>query len=410
MFVLTCADLFVLFFLSFPSVISNSIQLLVQDLDAACDPALTAMSKVTPPPHPQTTKHHTIKDPSSSSNLFPGRNSISALLFRRGLISCGFPPSLSPPADALAERGARGRPKSLRDVHHHARKAERADHPRQPGVHAQILHAVLHQVHQVLQASADPHRIESRLLNQPRLLFFYSFFLSFPQFFHSQIHQLHLPMQTDQHGGSGAGQWSLERPPLTADAKLVSINSHLKTHTHTACRPTLLLHVVDSTWCVLRLPAPPGHSFSEDGPVGHALHRLPGAPQGTGQLHQDRGERHDARGDDPQGEESSLSNRSFSTGRITQHCLFLDVFFNMVLAVVLVLRRSSPRGHARVLWCVPGMLEESLTDVSILLTVYDEAGGFGEHATCFPLKLVYFVKNHINLNYGVDFDVPTHFS
>lgn len=30
----------------FCSVISNSIQLLVQDLDAACDPALTAMSKV----------------------------------------------------------------------------------------------------------------------------------------------------------------------------------------------------------------------------------------------------------------------------------------------------------------------------------------------------------------------------
>ena len=28
------------------SVISSSIQLLVQDLDAACDPALTAMSKV----------------------------------------------------------------------------------------------------------------------------------------------------------------------------------------------------------------------------------------------------------------------------------------------------------------------------------------------------------------------------
>lgn len=32
--------------LDFCSVISNSIQLLVQDLDAACDPALTAMSKV----------------------------------------------------------------------------------------------------------------------------------------------------------------------------------------------------------------------------------------------------------------------------------------------------------------------------------------------------------------------------
>lgn len=30
----------------FGRVISNSIQLLVQDLDAACDPALTAMSKV----------------------------------------------------------------------------------------------------------------------------------------------------------------------------------------------------------------------------------------------------------------------------------------------------------------------------------------------------------------------------
>lgn len=111
-------------------------------------------------------------------------------------------------------------------------------------------------------------------------------------------------MQTDQHGGSGAGQWSLELPPLPADAKLVSISLRLKTHTHThtACCPMLLLHVVDSTWCVLRLPAPPGHSFSEDRPVGHALHRLPGAPQGTGQLHQDRGERHDARRDDPQGE------------------------------------------------------------------------------------------------------------
>lgn len=34
------------FFFFFCSVISNSIQLLVQDLDAACDPALTAMSKV----------------------------------------------------------------------------------------------------------------------------------------------------------------------------------------------------------------------------------------------------------------------------------------------------------------------------------------------------------------------------
>lgn len=37
---------FLLFFFLFCSVISNSIQLLVQDLDAACDPALTAMSKV----------------------------------------------------------------------------------------------------------------------------------------------------------------------------------------------------------------------------------------------------------------------------------------------------------------------------------------------------------------------------
>lgn len=37
---------FFYFFFLFCSVISNSIQLLVQDLDAACDPALTAMSKV----------------------------------------------------------------------------------------------------------------------------------------------------------------------------------------------------------------------------------------------------------------------------------------------------------------------------------------------------------------------------
>lgn len=39
-------DSFFFFFSLFCSVISNSIQLLVQDLDAACDPALTAMSKV----------------------------------------------------------------------------------------------------------------------------------------------------------------------------------------------------------------------------------------------------------------------------------------------------------------------------------------------------------------------------
>lgn len=46
-------------FLSFHSVISNSIQLLVQDLDAACDPALTAMSKVTHrQPVLQTIKSH----------------------------------------------------------------------------------------------------------------------------------------------------------------------------------------------------------------------------------------------------------------------------------------------------------------------------------------------------------------
>lgn len=45
----------------------------------------------------------------------------------------------------------------------------------------------------------------------------------FPQFFHPQIHQLHLQMQTDQHGGSWTGQWSLEVLSVTEDSKLVSI-------------------------------------------------------------------------------------------------------------------------------------------------------------------------------------------
>lgn len=54
-------------------------------------------------------------------------------------------------------------------------------------------------------------------------------------------------------------------------------------------------------------PAPPGHSFSEDCLAGYALHRLPGAAQGTGQLHQNSGKRHDPRRDDPKGEEGVIS-------------------------------------------------------------------------------------------------------
>lgn len=59
------------------------------------------------------------------------------------------------------------------------------------------------------------------------------------------------------------------------------------------------LHAVNPGLCP---PAPPGHSFSQDRLVGYALHRLPGAAQGPGQLHQDSGERNDPRRDDPQGE------------------------------------------------------------------------------------------------------------
>lgn len=60
-------------------------------------------------------------------------------------------------------------------------------------------------------------------------------------------------------------------------------------------------------------PAPPGHSFSEDRLVGYALHRLPGAPQGPGQLHQNSGERHDPRRDDPQGEGLGLVGGGISS-------------------------------------------------------------------------------------------------
>lgn len=46
-------------------------------------------------------------------------------------------------------------------------------------------------------------------------------------------------------------------------------------------------------------PAAPRHSLAEDGPAGSALHRIPGAPQGACQLHQNSGERHDPCRDDP---------------------------------------------------------------------------------------------------------------
>lgn len=156
-------------------MISNSIQLLVQDLDAACDPALTAMSKVT---HRQTKAHFNLVQSGAYLAITPRRIAISAIWSRCYRLS--LPPSLPLarflPADAVAERGARRRPESLRDVHHHAHKAKRAHHQRQPGVHAEILHAVLHQVHQVLRAffffCADmlgASRRKLRLLNLPLL-------------------------------------------------------------------------------------------------------------------------------------------------------------------------------------------------------------------------------------------------
>lgn len=58
--------------------------------------------------------------------------------------------------------------------------------------------------------------------------------------------------------------------------------------------------------------ASPRHPLPEDGPAGFAFHRLPGSPQGSRQLHQDRGEGDDSRGDDPEGEREP-GEKEFST-------------------------------------------------------------------------------------------------
>lgn len=81
-----------------------------------------------------------------------------------------------------------------------------------------------------------------------------------------------------------------------SDSKLVGM--FLLSKTEAVCNPDFFTLLTPTRLS----PAPPGYSFSEDRLVGHALHRLPGAPQGTSQLHQNSGERHDPRRDDPQGE------------------------------------------------------------------------------------------------------------
>lgn len=62
------------------------------------------------------------------------------------------------------------------------------------------------------------------------------------------------------------------------------------------------LSILSCTVCLSAPLASSRHSLPKDGPAGSAFHRLPGSPQGSGQLHQDRGEGDDPRRDDPEGE------------------------------------------------------------------------------------------------------------
>lgn len=110
------------------------------------------------------------------------------------------------PADAVAERRARGRPKSVRDLDHHAHKAKRADHQRQSRLHAEILHPVLHQVHKVRARDAASAHVMAQTHEEELPKAVASLF---PQLFHSQIYQLHIQVQTHQHGGSRAGELRL---------------------------------------------------------------------------------------------------------------------------------------------------------------------------------------------------------
>lgn len=60
-------------------------------------------------------------------------------------------------ADAVAERGTRWRSESLCHLGNPPHQAERPHHPRQPGIHEEVLHSVLHQVRKV----SYPHGNES---------------------------------------------------------------------------------------------------------------------------------------------------------------------------------------------------------------------------------------------------------
>ena len=120
------------------SVISSCIQLLVQDLECACDPALTAMSKVPP----------------TSAAGIAQLNYECCCSVKVSTHRCFhfkyivFNPS-NCVAVAMADGGVGGRSEWLRHGRHRTLEEQRSNHQRQSGLVAQILHAILHQVCQV---------------------------------------------------------------------------------------------------------------------------------------------------------------------------------------------------------------------------------------------------------------------
>lgn len=120
-------QIFILNTQCFFRVISNCIQLLVQDLENACEPALTAMSKV--------------------SFVLTSTVNLSVIVLRFM-------------TDPVAERGHGGRPKSLHHGHHDPHQDHSTRNTRQIISLAQILHSVLYKIRQFLHSEVYPKYLQ----------------------------------------------------------------------------------------------------------------------------------------------------------------------------------------------------------------------------------------------------------
>lgn len=195
-------------FLSSRSVISNSIQLLVQDLDAACDPALTAMSKVSrrQPPLDHERPLNLIKSCTyltrTLRRIATYFNDFASLLLHIfvGSLSLHHPAfhplacfSLQMPWQSVEHVGDQS--PYVTSIIMHIKQNVPTIRDNLASTRKYFTQFCIKFTKYCRRLRRNPSRLSQKIEAPKSAASF------FPQFFHSQIHQLHLQMQTDQHGG-----------------------------------------------------------------------------------------------------------------------------------------------------------------------------------------------------------------